>query len=111
MQHRNHHFVPASFHQVETLSKQLIFMNFFLGAPPHSGLSSHCSNANVALSRAVAPAPRSRLLQQGLGSTIPIHARQTGRAILTGPCSGTKAVSVFAYRTAALPRASARGTR
>jgi hypothetical protein len=68
MQHRNHHFEPPSFHQAEMLSKYMIIMDFFLDAPPHSGLSSHCSNANVALSRAVAPAPRPRLLQQGLGS-------------------------------------------
>jgi len=46
-----------------------------------------------------------------LGIRIPIHARQTGRATLTGPCSGATAVSVVVYRTVALPRGSARGTR
>jgi hypothetical protein len=91
---------------MECLFKRMILMCFFVGAPRQSGLSLQCSNANVVSSRAGAPASRTRQQQQGLGTRNPIHARQTGRAILAGPCSGATTVSAVAYRTAALPRAS-----
>ena len=113
LQHRNGQFDPFDFHQAESLFKYMILMCFFMvrrGIP-----ACHCNAAMLTLRRH--EQSRRHLerdqQQQGLGIRNPIHARQTGRAILAGPCSGaTAAGSAVAYRTAALPRAqSRRGTR
>ena len=78
-----------NFHLTEMLSNTLIHRLFFYHALRQKCLKPRRHFANVDSSRARHRGITAATGQEGTGSIIPIHARPTGRAILSGPCNGS----------------------